>query len=218
MIFKCNINLKIRMSVTNTKSNINIKMGEEPFESKKVNHKTRMCKNMQLYGKCSFSPCIFAHSLKELRIPECNYKHSCIFTTIEDGVCKNAENTNKICYFRHNETDEQYHNRVGNTKTPMKSVCKVAPPLLCAPVKSEATVENKEESDVIEPKKLDFEGDTWTKIVNGKKKTVIEKQTQPAEKKLVLSVENGDFESLVSQLTKALTERVKEVTLNISYN
>ena len=204
------------MSVTNTKSNINIKMGEVSYDNKRTNHKTRMCKNIQLYGRCSFDPCIFAHALSELRIPECNYKHGCIFTTVVNGVCCNSKESNKICFFRHEETDEQYHGRVGNTKTPMKQVCKVAEPLLCAPVKSE----HEYPEVIIEPKKLDFTGgDTWTKIVKGKKKVVMEKIAQsPPTESVNLTVEDGNFERLVSQLTTALNEKVKEVTLNIRYN
>lgn len=203
------------MSFTNNK--YNIKVGTVDRSRDGGNHKTRMCKNIQQYGKCQYNPCIFAHSLSELRIPECNYGENCVFTTINNGVCCNSKNDqNKVCYFRHSETDEQYHSRVGNTKTPSKFV-PTEMPALCVPVKD--PVERKEVS--IQPKKLNFEGETWTKIVKGKKKVVVEEpaivKAPPPKEEVVLHID-GSLENIMSLLTTAINEKVGDITLKINYN
>jgi len=91
-------------------------------------------------------------------------------------------------------------------------------PALCVPVKD--PVEREVVS--IQPKKLNFEGETWTKIVKGKKKVVVEepaivKAPPPKEEEVVLHID-GSLENIMSLLTTAINEKVGDITLKINYN
>jgi len=68
--------------------------------------KTKVCRNLVKFGKCTRKVCTFAHTPEELNDPEC------VFST---GCRKRSK-----CTFKHgDETSEEYRNRLG-IKFPVK--------------------------------------------------------------------------------------------------
>lgn len=63
--------------------------------------KTKICHNLEKYGKCTRNVCTFAHSMGELNDPECVFDAK--------GGCRK-----KNCMFKHDkETSEGYRQRCG---------------------------------------------------------------------------------------------------------
>jgi hypothetical protein len=61
--------------------------------------KTKICHNLEKFGKCTRDVCTFAHTPEELNDPECVFGKSCHKSN---------------CYFKHNyETRDEYRNRRG---------------------------------------------------------------------------------------------------------
>ena len=77
--------------------------------------KSRMCISVDKNEICQHSNCRFAHSLDELKVSDCLFKHRCRFVRMSNGELVN--NGPKVCIHKHpDENIESFMRRTGLDK------------------------------------------------------------------------------------------------------
>jgi hypothetical protein len=70
---------------------------------------TRMCDK----DTCDDNDCTYAHSVEQLKVFPCKFGGECHFITKKDSCVENVKDSDKICFFLHDEeTMENYEKRV----------------------------------------------------------------------------------------------------------
>lgn len=85
--------------------------------------RTKMCNSIENGKPCPYKDkCRFAHTLKELVITECLFKHDCRYVYNKNFKWHNKEGK-KVCFHKHpSELDSDYLQRIGVNKKEVKSI------------------------------------------------------------------------------------------------